>query len=88
VPINNYNYVASMPACGSSNPFTTACFNPLSEYGIGVLDVTHRMIFAPIWQLPFGKDRRWANGGGAADAILGAGRCRPSSTCRAGSRSA
>jgi hypothetical protein len=71
VPINNYNYVASMPACGSSNPFTTACFNPLSEYGIGVLDVTHRMIFAPIWQLPFGKDRRWANGGGAADAILG-----------------
>ena len=29
------------------------------------------MIFAPIWQLPFGKDRRWANGGGMADAIAG-----------------
>jgi hypothetical protein len=70
VPVNNYNYMASMPACGSSNPFTTACFDPMAEYTYGILDVPHRMIFAPIWQLPFGRDRKWANSG-MADAIAG-----------------
>ena len=29
VPLNNYNYIASMPACTATNPFTTACFDPL-----------------------------------------------------------
>ena len=51
-----------MPACATTN--FAACFNPLAEYGYGVLDVPHRVIIAPIWQLPFGKDRpvgdQWA----------------------------
>ena len=48
-----------MPACTTTN--YAACFNPLVDYGYGILDVPHRVIIAPIWQLPFGKDRRWAN---------------------------
>jgi len=68
VPLNNYNYIASMPRCTGNN--YTACFNPLVDYGYGVLDVPHRVIIAPIWQLPFGKDRRWATSG-LANALAG-----------------
>ena len=50
IPLNNYNYIASMPACTTTN--NTACFNPLAEYQIGVLDVPHRVILSPVWQLP------------------------------------
>src|SRR6185503_11712253 len=57
VPVNNYNYIASMPGCTTTS--YAACFNPLVDYGYGVLDVPHRVIIAPIWQLPFGRDRRW-----------------------------
>jgi hypothetical protein len=51
-PVNNYNYMANMPACASGQQFTTACFDPLSEYSYGILDVPHRVIIAPIFALP------------------------------------
>jgi hypothetical protein len=71
LPMNNYNYVASMPACQSGQQFTTACYDPRSEYGNGILDVPHRVIVAPIFELPFGKGRAMANKGGALDYIVG-----------------
>jgi hypothetical protein len=49
-PLNNYNYIASMPACTTTD--YAACFNPLTDYTYGILDVPHRVIIAPIWQLP------------------------------------
>jgi trimeric autotransporter adhesin len=36
------------------------------EYSIGILDVPHKITLAPIFQLPFGEGRRWANSGAAA----------------------
>jgi hypothetical protein len=57
-----------MPACTTTN--YAACFNPLVDYGYGVLDVPHRVIIAPIWQLPFGRDRRWGRSG-VANALAG-----------------
>jgi len=70
VPLNNYNYIASAPACTTTN-FAAACYNPMAEYGIGILDVPHRLIVAPVWQLPFGKDRRFANQSRMADLLAG-----------------
>jgi hypothetical protein len=52
VPVNNYNYIASAPACQVGQQFTTACYDPTAEYQTGILDVPHRIIVAPIWQLP------------------------------------
>ena len=69
VPVNNYNYIASMPGCTTTS--YAACFNPLVDYGYGVLDVPHRVIIAPIWQLPFGKDRRFGNKSRLVDALAG-----------------
>lgn len=49
-PVNNYNYMASMPRCTTTT--FAACFDPLVEYTNGVLDVPHRVLIVPIWQLP------------------------------------
>jgi hypothetical protein len=37
-----------------------------AEYSIVILDVPHKITLAPIFQLPFGEGRRWANSGAAA----------------------
>jgi trimeric autotransporter adhesin len=70
LPVNNYNYVASAPACAAGAQFTTGCYDPLAEYGISVLDVPHRVILAPVVELPFGTGRKWATSR-AADLLIG-----------------
>jgi hypothetical protein len=37
-----------------------------AEYGLSLLDVPHKVTIAPIFQLPFGEGKRWANSGVAA----------------------
>jgi trimeric autotransporter adhesin len=68
--MNNYNYIPSMPACAAGQDFTTACYNPLSEYSYGLLDVPHRLNIAPMFELPFGTGKQWAQSA-VADRILG-----------------
>ena len=68
-PLNNYNYIASMPACTTTT--AAACYNPDAEYGYGLLDVPHRVIIAPIVELPFGHGKRWGSDNGVVDAIAG-----------------
>jgi hypothetical protein len=41
-----------------------------AEYGIGLLDVPHKLVFSPIVELPFGEGKRWANSG-IANWVLG-----------------
>jgi len=60
-PINNYNYVASLPACTGGDrvaKYTQMCFDPLVDYTNGILDTPHRFVVAPIVALPFGKDHK------------------------------
>jgi hypothetical protein len=71
LPMNNYNYLSNMPACQSGQQFTTACYNPSAEYGYGMLDVPHRVIIAPIVELPFGKGKRYGANSPVANAIIG-----------------
>jgi hypothetical protein len=70
LPMNNYNYISSAPACQGGQQFTTACYDPRSEYGAGILDVPHRVIVAPIAELPFGKGKPWVQNG-IGEYILG-----------------
>jgi trimeric autotransporter adhesin len=71
LPVNNYNYVASQPGCAAGQQFTTACYDPSAEYGYSVLDVPHRVILAPMVELPFGHGRRWAGSSKIADLLIG-----------------
>jgi len=45
-------------------------YNLRGEYGLSINDVRHRMIIAPLWDLPFGKGKPWATGP-VADRIIG-----------------
>ena len=71
LPLNNYNYIASMPRCAPGASFGSACYDARAEYGRGMLDVPHRLILAPIFELPFGQNRKWANSSKAADWVIG-----------------
>ena len=31
IPMNNYNYIPSMPPCAAGQQFTTACYDPLAN---------------------------------------------------------
>ncbi len=41
------------------------------ERGLASFDVRHRMVNTMVWDLPFGKNRRWLGSGGPADWLLG-----------------
>jgi hypothetical protein len=69
--MNNYNFISSQPACAAGQQFTTACYDPLSEYSASMLDVPHRVLLAPMLQLPFGQGKKWANESKTADLIVG-----------------
>jgi hypothetical protein len=70
LPVNNYNYLSSAPACAAGQEFTTACYDPRAEYSYSMLDVPHRVILAPIVELPFGTGKKWATSR-AADLMVG-----------------
>jgi len=46
-------------------------YNRKLEYSIGQFDQTHNLKFSYVYELPFGKGRKWMNQGGAADFVLG-----------------
>jgi hypothetical protein len=71
LPVNNYNFIRSAPACQAGQQFTTACYDPSSEYSRGLLDVPHRVILTPIVELPFGQGKRWADSGGVSNLLVG-----------------
>ena len=48
-----------MPACCDDQQQRRRASTRWPSTGYGILDVPHRFIVAPIWQLPFGKDRKW-----------------------------
>ena len=60
LPLNNYNYIPG-----------SAYYNPNADYGYSLLDVPHRVIIAPIVDLPFGKGKKWGSNSSVANAIVG-----------------
>jgi hypothetical protein len=58
-PLNNYNYILG-----------SVYYNPDADYTYSINDVPHRVIIAPIFELPFGRGHALAQSG-VADAVLG-----------------
>ncbi len=58
--LNAHQYVAGSPY-----------YNPDADYAYSLVDVPHRVIIAPVAELPFGRGKRWGSSGGAAEWILG-----------------
>ena len=59
-PLNNYNYIPGSPY-----------YNPDADYSYSILDVPHRLIIAPVFELPFGKGKKYGANSSATNAILG-----------------
>lgn len=66
---NNYNFMSWMPECTTTN--AAACYNPDAEYAVSLLDVPHRVIIAPMIELPFGKGKRFGADNNVLDMIAG-----------------
>jgi hypothetical protein len=60
LPLNSYSYIAGSPY-----------YNPRADYAYGIVDVPHRMVLAPIVEVPFGEGRRWSSSNGLVDFIAG-----------------
>jgi trimeric autotransporter adhesin len=58
--VDHYNYIP-----GSPN------YNPDVDYGFSLNDMPHKLVIAPIVQLPFGVGRAYANNGGWLDYLAG-----------------
>lgn len=56
---------------GVNGPIPQDPANRRADWGSSNSDIRHRVNIAGTYQLPFGKNRRWLSGGGAADWILG-----------------
>ncbi len=46
-------------------------YNRRAEKGLSYWDVPHRLVLSQIWDLPFGKGRRWANSSSLLDHVVG-----------------
>jgi hypothetical protein len=58
--LNNYNYIQGSPH-----------YNPDADYSYSLLDVPHRVIIAPMAELPFGRGKRWGSDSNLAEWLLG-----------------
>jgi hypothetical protein len=59
-PMNNYNYIPGSPY-----------YDPNADYAYGLLDVPHRLIIAPMFELPFGRGKKYGANSTLADIIAG-----------------
>ncbi len=67
---NQYSQVAGGSA-GSGTGRALDNYNLDAEYSRSLLDVPHRLVLAPIFELPFGAGRHWLSQGAMANAIAG-----------------
>src|SRR5204862_8194504 len=68
-PINAYNSIPSAPACTTTT--FAACYNPDADFTYSLLDVPHRVIIAPMFELPFGKGKKWGANSGLVNVNAG-----------------
>jgi hypothetical protein len=59
-PLNNYNYIPG-----------STYYNPDADYAVSLLDVPHRVIIAPIVELPFGRGKKYGSNSSLAEWIAG-----------------
>jgi hypothetical protein len=64
------NFFAETNSYSAVNANPQNSYDVAREYATSILDVPHKLVLSPIWQLPFGEGKKWATSGAGA-AILG-----------------
>jgi carboxypeptidase family protein len=70
----NYTFSRALDQFGLLQSSTAAAANSFdldADYGPSPYDITHQFNSTGVWELPFGKGRRFLSGGGALDKIVG-----------------
>lgn len=70
----SYTYSKAMDDNGGDSDFVSLGQDdnhPLADYGIADFSIKQRFVASPIWQLPFGRGKRFLNGGGLTNALAG-----------------
>lgn len=61
-----YTFSKNMEAVGMLNGY----LSPL-EYVVSTQDRPHRLVVSGLWELPFGRGKRWLSSGGVVDKLVG-----------------
>ncbi len=75
--LSAYTFSKSLDNASSYGPslgeaaFPQDSYNLRAEHGPSSFDARHRLAVSGLYELPFGKGRRWLTGGGAAAALFG-----------------
>jgi len=72
-PLNNYNYIPGSPY-----------YNPDADYAYSILDVPHRLILAPMFELPFGHGKKYGANSTLVDLIAGGWQIVPAVNIQSG----
>jgi hypothetical protein len=64
--VSNLSAVGTGTSASPQNPY-----DPQADHSVDTIDVTHRLTISGLYDLPFGKGQRFANGGGVTDRVVG-----------------
>lgn len=69
--IDNISFMAANARTFGDNDGPQDIYNRAGEKSLATNHIPHRLVVAPIIELPFGKGRRWMNRTGVTDGVLG-----------------
>jgi len=82
--IDNVVFVGGDDATFGDDDQIQNIYDLRNERSTSTNSIPHRVVMSPIFDLPFGKGRRWLNQGGALNAVLGGWQVSTLATLRSG----
>ena len=70
----SYTFSKALDRNGGNSDFVSAPQNDnnqRADYSLSDISIKQRLVLSPIWQLPFGKGKRFLNSGGLVNALAG-----------------
>jgi hypothetical protein len=69
--IDDINYQTAFAYTWGDNTTLQNIYNRAAERSLSTNCIPRRLVMAPVYELPFGKGRKWLNQGGVVNGILG-----------------
>lgn len=69
--LDDINYQTAFAYTWGDNTGPQNIYNRKNERSMSTNCIPHRLVLAPVYELPFGKGRTWLNQGGVVNAVLG-----------------
>lgn len=84
--IASYTFAKTLDDSGNADPPAQNSYDKHAEYGLSLFDARHRFTLGDVWELPFGRGRRFASGSrGIVDEFIGGWQVSGITTFQSGS---